>query len=110
MNTSFKDFLAELSFEAIVELWNTYGDPDSYIWNSLEEYADTMGDIGLELARKVFFGQVESWYDHIYLDGYANFRSCSNLETSPIDLDLLAEWLEEDCNELYTTWAEAQAE
>lgn len=46
--------------------------------------------------------------DDIYLDGYANFASCWSVNSSPIDLDVLAEWLEEEGHDVFTGWKDAQ--
>ena len=104
---SFKQHLASMSFDDLVPLWNEYAScqsTDEYIYESIEEFAELSGEDGVELARKVFFGSVDNWYDKVYLDGYANFQSCWSVESSPIDLDILAEWLEVEDHEVFTEW------
>ena len=107
----FSDFLSTLDFNSLVELWNTYGVehyPDSYIYNSIADYCDMYEPKAIEVAKRVFFGEVESIDDAVYLDGYGNFKSCHNLTSSPIDLDVLAEAMEADHNELWSAWEEEQ--
>lgn len=110
-NKSFKSYLNEKSYEDLKQLWNEYAsdkDGDSYIYDSVEEFAELTGEDGLELARKVFFGDIKNWGDDICLDGYANFASCWSVKSSPIDLDVLVEWLEDEDHEVYTEWKETQ--
>lgn len=110
-NKSFKSYLNEKSYEDLKQLWNEYAsdnDGDSYIYDSVEEFAELTGEDGVELARKVFFGDIKNWGDDICLDGYANFASCWSVKSSPIDLDVLAEWLEDEDHDIFTEWKEAQ--
>ena len=39
-------------------------------------------------------------------DGYANFASCWSINSSPIDLDVLADWLEDEDHEAYQEYLE----
>ena len=68
--------------------------PDSYIYNSIEDIADVIAtDDPASLARMVFFGDVESWYDRYFsLDGYGNIYSFGSLTDArcPVDFDWLA--------------------
>lgn len=110
-NQNFKSFLNEKSYDELKSLWNEYAsdkDGDAYIYDSVEDFAELTGEDGLELARKVFFGDVKNWGANVYLDGYANFASCWSVNSSPIDLDVLAEWLDEENHEAFTEWKEAQ--
>lgn len=109
----FSEYLSTLSFSSLVELWNTYGVehyPESYIYENIAGYCDLYDTKAIDLARMVFFGEVESFDDAVYLNGYGNFKSCHNLASSPIDLGVLAEAMEADHNELWQAWAEEQAE
>ena len=95
---NFKNFLSEKSYEDLRALWNEfvgYTGDGAYIYDDIEDFADIYEADGVELARKVFFGNVENWGDNVYLDGYENFASCWSVQSSPIDLDVLAEWLED---------------
>ena len=108
---SFKRHLEGMSFESLIPLWNEWCaecGQDGAIYDSIEEFAELYGEDGLELARKVFFGDVKNWHDRVYLDGYANLRSCWSVESSPIDLGALAEWLEEVGHEVFTEWKDEQ--
>ena len=110
---TFSNYLSTLSFSSLVELWNTYGvehDPDSYIYGNIAEYCDLHNPDVMDVVKMVFFGEVESIDDAVYLDGYGNFKGCYNLASSPIDLGVLAEEMEADHNELWKAWAEEQEE
>lgn len=61
----------------------------------------------MELARRVFFGDLKNWFDRVYLNGYGNVESCWNVENSPIDVDLLADWLKEQEHEAYEEWKDS---
>lgn len=111
MANTFSNYLSTLSFTSLIELWNTYGVehyPDSYIYENIAEYCDLLEPEALDVAKMVFFGEVESFNDAVYLDGYGNFKGCHNLEGSPIDLGVLAEEMEADHNELWKAWEEEQ--
>ena len=62
----------------------------------------------MELARKVFFGSVDNWYDKVYLDGYGNFQSCWSVESSPIDIDALVDFMKEENHPDYVSWCDEQ--
>ena len=107
VNQNFKSYLNAKSYADLKQLWNEYAsnkDGDSYIYDSVEDFAELTGEDGVELARKVAFGDVKNWGDDVYLDGYANFCSCWSVQSSPIDLDVLAEWLEEENHDVFTEW------
>lgn len=104
---SFKQHLESMSFESLIPLWNErcaqYGQ-DDVIYDSIEEFAELYGEDGVELARKVFFGSVDNWYDKVYLDGYGKFQSCYSVESSPIDIDALADFMKEENHQTYEEW------
>lgn len=111
VNKNFKQYLEEKDYSELKPIWNDYAnnkDGDAYIYDSVEDFAELTGENGVELARKVFFGDVQNWSFDVYLDGYANFASCWSVESSPIDLDVLAEWLEDEDHEVFTEWKEEQ--
>lgn len=106
-NKNFVNFLSEKDYADLKYLWNEYAndkDFEAYIYDSVEDFAELTGVDGVELARKVFFGDIKNWGDDIYLDGYANFASCWSVDSSPIDLDVLAEWLEEEEHDVFAEW------
>lgn len=110
-SSNFVNYLSGKNYVELKSLWNEYAsdkDGDAYIFDSVEDFAELTGEDGVELARKVFFGDIKNWGDDIYLDGYANFASCWSVNSSPIDLDVLAEWLEEENHDVFTEWKEAQ--
>lgn len=104
---NFVNFLSEKDYDDLKLLWNEYASDkyfEVYIYDSVEDFAELTGEDGVELARKVFFGDIKNWRDDIYLDGYANFASCWSVQSSPIDLDVLADWLEEEDHEVFNEW------
>lgn len=114
MKQLFKNYLAEnLTFKQLVELWNTYGTehyPDSHIFDGVEEFCDLYEPEVASVARMIFFGDIQNWGDLVYLDGYGNFKSCWDLDSSPIDLEVLADAMAEDYHEIYKAWEEEQEE
>lgn len=108
---SFKQQLKDMSFDGLVPLWNEwcaqYGQDDA-IYDSIEEFAELYGEGGVELARKVFFGSVDNWYDRVYLDGYGNLRSCYSIESSPIDIYALVDFMKEVDHPMYLDWRDDQ--
>ena len=103
---TFENYLEQLDFDKLVQLWNEYASEfySEHIYNDVAEFASIAENDGLELARKVFFGKVRSWDDHVYINGYGNFESCWDLESSPIDISYLAEWLKDKEHEVYDEW------
>lgn len=108
---SFKQHLESMSFESLIPLWNEwcaqYGQDDAIYYN-IEEFAELYGEDGVELARKVFFGDVDNWYDYVYLDGYGNFQSCHTVSDSPIDIAALADFMKEENHPDYVAWCDEQ--
>ena len=102
----FTTYLTDITFADLAYLWNEYASENGYeqIYDSVEEFAANFEPEGVELARKVFFGDVRSWSDMVYLDGYENFQSCWNVENSPIDIDAMAEWMRETNHQEWKEW------
>lgn len=108
---SFKQHLESMSFESLIPLWNEYASsqsPVDYIYDGIEDFAELYCEDGLELARKVFFGSVDNWYDKVYLDGYGNLQSCYSVESSPIDIYALVDFMKEDDHPDYIEWCDEQ--
>lgn len=105
---TFTTYLEDFSFADLVYLWNEYSSEngDEQIFDSIEEFANVFsGSIeGAELARMVFFGDVKNWSDNVYLNGYGNFQSCWDVESSPIDIDELTKWMRETSHQVYKEW------
>ena len=101
---SFFNYVTEQGYNSLKPLWNEYvsatgnGEP---IFECIEELADTFEIEPLELARMVFFGNLQNWGDNVYLNGYGNLESCWGVESSPISVRDLAQWLEESNHEFY---------
>lgn len=107
---SFKSFLTMQRIETLVLLWNEFCSGDDYIYQGVEAMADAYSN-PLDFARAVYYGDVRGWNDaYATLNGYGNIVTFNYYddENSPIDLNTLAEWLEESENEheLYQAWAE----
>lgn len=104
----FTEYLDDFRFDDLVALWNEYASENGYeqIYDSVEEFAANFEPEGVELAGMVFFGDVRSWSDMVYLDGYGNFKSCWNVENSPIDIGALAQWMREVNHTDYKEWLE----
>lgn len=108
----FEDYLRTLDFDTLVRAWNEFcynsdnGSADSIIYESVEDIHAQMIMDGFDIARALFFGSVESWYDRVSFDGYGNLYSVYNLESSPIDINYLAKWLTEEDHEVYEEWIE----
>lgn len=105
----FTTYLSDMDFADLAYIWNEYASENGYeqIYDSVEEFAANFETEGAELARKVFFGDVKNWMDHVCLDGYGNFQSCWNVENSPIDLDELAKWMKETNHYEYKEWLDS---
>ena len=108
---TFENYLEDLDFDRLVRLWNEYcfgvdGSADDAIYESIEELNDNGICTGIELARAVFFGKVHGWYDNVSFNGYGNLYSVYNVESSPIDISYLAEWLKEEEHEVYQEWVD----
>ena len=56
----------------------------------------------------MFFGDVKNWGDKVYLDGYENFVSCWSVESSPIDIDALVDFMKEVDHPDYISWCDEQ--
>lgn len=98
-NKNFVNFLSEKGYDELKQLWNEFANntgEGAYIFDDIEEFSDIYETDAVELARKVFFGNVQNWGDNVYLDGYENFCSCWSVKSIPIDLEVLAEWLEKE--------------
>ena len=87
---------------AVIGLHNEYASADDYVYTSIEDIADVFAaddPTKTKIARMVFFGDVESWYDRYFsLDGYGNIYSFGSLTDArcPVDFDWLAEQIIEN--------------
>lgn len=107
MKQAFKNYLADKGYSELKTLWNEYASeqsPDDQIYDGVEEYCELYDPKAVDVARMVAFGDIKNWGDDVYLNGYGNFKSCWSVESSPIDLDVLAEWLEDENHSAYAEW------
>lgn len=103
---TFEDYLKSLDFDRLVRLWNEFcyssnGSADDIIYDGVEDIHAQMVMDGFDIARALFFGDVRGWNDRVYFNGYGNLESCWDIESSPIDIATLAEWLKENDHEVY---------
>lgn len=105
----FTTYLSDMDFADLAYLWNEYASENGYerIYDSIEEFAANFETEGAELARMVFFGDVKNWGDMVYLNGYGNFQSCWDMDSSPIDIDALAQWMKETNHYEYKEWLDS---
>ena len=81
---------------AIANVYNEHASEDDFIYRSIEDIAEVFAindPTNTAIARMVFFGDVQSWYDRFFcLDGYGNIYSFGSLTDArcPIDFDVLA--------------------
>lgn len=107
MGELFLNYLANLDLNKIVSLWNEFAVDELreyYIWDNVEAYIKSEDAHVIDIARMVHFGWIYNWEDRVYLDGFGNFHSFNNLESSPIDLEELADWLEEIKHKIFLDW------
>ena len=107
MKKAFLNYLKQKDYSELRPLWNEYAgeqSPDDQIYDGVEEYCDLYDPKAVDVARMVAFGDIKNWGDDVYLNGYGNFKSCWSVESSPIDLEVLAEWLEEENHSSYEEW------
>ena len=105
--------VADQEYETLKQLWNEYASETGggeQIFDSVEDLASIFNFEGAQLARMVFFGKLESWLDNVFINGYGNVESCWSVESSPIDVGELAEWLENNQHEFYQSWESDQEE
>lgn len=115
MKKAFLNYLKQKDYSELRPLWNEYAgeqSPDDQIYDGVEEYCDLYDPKAVDVARMVAFGDIKNWGDDVYLNGYGNFKSCWSVESSPIDLEVLAEWLNDSYNraELIAMWEEYTGE
>ena len=81
---------------AIVNVYNEHASADDFIYRSIEDIAEvfaTDDPTNTAIARMVFFGDVQSWYDRFFfLVGYGNLYRFGSLTDArcPVDFDVLA--------------------
>lgn len=113
MKNLFISYLKDLDFAYLVELWNTFcqesdnGTLDDLIYENVEELIEACDFSGVETARRLHAGDVTSLYDFAFLNGYANIANAISCEQSPIDVDYLADWLEESEHPEWLDFVEA---
>lgn len=110
---AFFNYVNDQDYSTLKPLWNEYisetGNGEQ-IFDGIEDLAGTFEFEPLQLARMVFFGKLENWGDDVYLNGYGNVESCWSVDSSPISVSELAQWLEDSNHEFYQEWECEQEE
>ena len=119
MKTLKETFLLSLTakpFDDQVVLWNEFcqnsdnGSQGDIIYADVLDLVEQKGYTGVQTAHRILFGNVTNIYQYAYLDGKENIRNCDTLADSPIDVAILADWLEESNHEFYQEWQYEQEE
>ena len=110
---AFYNHVADQDYSTLKPIWNEYisetGNGEQ-IFESVEDLAEIFEFEAVQLARMIFFGKLENWGDDVYLNGYGNIESCWSVDSSPISVRELAEWLEDSNHEFYQGWESEQEE
>ena len=110
---AFYNHVADQDYETLRSLWNEYVSETGHgeqIFYSVEELAETFEFKAADLARMVFLGKLRNWGDDVYINGYGNVESCWSVDSSPIRVSKLVEWLEDSDREFYQSWESDQEE
>ena len=100
--------LKDMDAAEIVSVWNEYCSSvnrmDDYVYsmNEFDEICDGMKP--WEVARACFYGEFSPCDDYFRFNGYGNFESFDYWEDegSPISLEEIAEWCDENDDALYS--------
>lgn len=98
-------------FDDQVALWNEFcqmsdnGSPADLIYADVLDLVEQKGFTGTQTAHRILFGNVTNLYQYAYLDGKENIHACDELANSPIDVGILADWLEESNHKEWTRFA-----
>ena len=110
---AFYNHVAAQDYDTLKPLWNTYAAETGYgeqIFASVEDVATALEFDAVRFAQMVFFGNLQSWWNDVFLNGYGNLNSCWDVESSPICVRELAQWLEDSNHEFYQDWESEQEE
>lgn len=108
--------LASKPFDDQVVLWNEFcqnsdnGSQDDLIYADVLDLVEQKGFTGTQTAHRILFGNVTNLYQYAFLDGKENIRSCWSFASSPIDVGILANWLEESEHPEWLDFVEAVEE
>ena len=110
---AFYNHVADQAYATLKPLWNEYAAETGYdeqIFDGVEALAEVFPFECVALARMVFFGNLASWWDDVYINGRGNVASCWDVDSSPICVRELARWLEDSNHEFYQDWESEQEE
>lgn len=116
MKTLKETFLLSLTgkpFDDLVVLWNDFcqlsdnGSQADLIYADVLELVEQKGYTGAQTVHRVLLGNVTNIYQYAFLDGKENIRSCWSVVSSPIDVVILADWLEESEHQEWLDFVEA---
>ena len=57
----------------------------AYVFEDIEDAIETLDIDAVEAARKTFFGDVDNWYNAVYIDAYGNFADAGSDAQSYIE-------------------------
>ena len=108
--------LSEMPFDDHVVLWNEFcqmsdnGSQGDIIYNDVLDLVEQKGYTGTQTAHRILFGSVTNLYQYAFLDGKENIHSCDKLANSPIDIGILADWLEDSNHDEWRSFVEVMSE
>lgn len=96
--------MADDNLIGLVALWNRFcsesddGTMDDYIWMSVADFCNDAGNnySAFDLIRMTHCGSLQGLNDYVYLDGYSNLKGFNTFLGSPIDLEMLEDWIVEE--------------
>ena len=116
LKDTFISSLAAKPFDDQVVLWNEFcqnsdnGSQGDIIYADVLDLVEQKGYTGTQTAHRLLNGGATNVWAYAYLDGKENIRNCDTLADSPIDVAILADWLEESNHEFYQEWQYEQEE
>lgn len=100
-------------FDDQVALWNEFcrysdnGSQNDLIYADVLDLVEQREFTGTQTAHRILFGSVTNLYQYAFLDDKENIRSCWSVASSPIDVGILADWLEESDHREWRSFFEA---
>lgn len=96
------NLILEMDSEQILQLNNLFCEHanyhDDYIYLNDEDFFETWGASGYEVARSTFYGDYNFSHDYVKFNGYGNLESMSYLDKDsfPDSAENIAEYISEN--------------
>lgn len=96
------ELILEMNSNEILELNNRFCEiahyHDDFIYCNDEDFFETWGASGYEVARSTFYGNYNFSHDFVRFDGYGNLESLSYLDSNclPDLVDNIAEFIQDN--------------